>query len=68
MTLQYGIGYIEIDFQFNMAVKIYVPYPDALGSDNDVMLMGLKQKRETGNPIVNSDIVVILSSYKNYRE
>ena len=49
-------------------VKIYVPYPDALGSDNEVMLMGLKQKWKTRNSIVNSDIVVILSSYKNCRE
>ena len=30
-------------------VKIYVPYPDALGDDGDVIFMVLKHKSESGN-------------------
>ena len=40
-------------------VKIYVPYPDALGNDSEVIFMGLKHKSKTRNPIINSNISVI---------
>ena len=39
--------------------KICASSRHTLGNDDDVMFMGLKHKSETGNSIVNSDILVI---------